>query len=179
MALHKICFISLLLPIVILGSQGSSHRQRPTLGFIREKGASLVTDSDAEALEQNLSQKPSPDDIVRNSREVHDAALFADFLDSLKHLKDCSGIKVSVKPNSLPPDFLVLLSVSGLESHPDNQSWFWIVSHPGVKLREGMPSIGLGGMGSATNAKLTAGDVCRTIWEDLDPNRMKKPAKAP
>jgi hypothetical protein len=174
MALRKLYLISLLLPFVILRGQESSRLQRPTLGFAREKGVSPVSDSDAEAQEQNHKQDGAPDESARNSRKVHEAALFAEFLDGLRLVRDCSGIRVTVEPRNVPTDFLVLVRVWGHDSHPDNQSWSWIVSRPGVQLREGIPSVGLGGMGSAANANLAARDVCRTIWEDLDPNRLHR-----
>ena len=33
----------------------------------------------------------------------------------------------------------------------------------------------LSGLGIQSSAKLTARDVCMTIWENLDPNHFKKP----
>jgi hypothetical protein len=33
----------------------------------------------------------------------------------------------------------------------------------------------MGGMGNQTSAKLTAKDICLTIWDDIDPNHFKKP----
>ena len=36
-------------------------------------------------------------------------------------------------------------------------------------------SHGVGGMGIQSNAKLTARDVCMTVWDDVDPNHFKKP----
>ena len=47
------------------------------------------------------------------------------------------------------------------------QEWIWMLLDTKKK--------GFGGMGNQSSAKLTAKDVCMTVWEDVDPNHYKKP----
>ncbi len=55
------------------------------------------------------------------------------------------------------------------------QSWTWILSYLTDPSPADKASHGMGGMGIQSNAKLTARDVCMTVWDDIDPNHFKKP----
>jgi hypothetical protein len=51
----------------------------------------------------------------------------------------------------------------------------WILSYLADPSPAESKSHGVGGMGIQSDAKLTARDVCLTVWDDVDPNHFKKP----
>jgi hypothetical protein len=55
------------------------------------------------------------------------------------------------------------------------QSWTWILNYPGDPGPADSRAHGIGGIGSQSTSKLTARDVCVTVWDDVDPNHFKKP----
>jgi len=74
------------------------------------------------------------------------------------------------------PDFTVQIMVSGHDDKKTSeQSWTWILSYLTDPSPADKASHGMGGMGIQSNAKLTARDVCMTVWDDIDPNHFKKP----
>jgi hypothetical protein len=66
-----------------------------------------------------------------------------------------------------------------LSGHDDpkasEQSWTWILHYLSDPSPADKSGHGMGGMGIQSNAKLTARDVCMTVWDDIDPNHFKKP----
>lgn len=97
-----------------------------------------------------------------------------DFLEGFKDSKECNGITFNMKEGKHPA-FTVQIGVSGHDDHPDDQTWAWILAWPGDPSPVDAKSHGVGGMGSQSSAKLTARDVCLTVWDDVDPNHFKKP----
>jgi hypothetical protein len=55
------------------------------------------------------------------------------------------------------------------------QSWTWMLGYLTDPSPADSKSHGMGGMGIQSTAKLTARDVCMTVWDDVDPNHFKKP----
>lgn len=89
-----------------------------------------------------------------------------DFMEGFKDSKECQGITFYLKTEKVP-DFTVQISVNNHDTPGVDQEWIWILSE--TKKKE------LGGLGSQSTAKLTARDVCLTVWEDVDQNHFKKP----
>ena len=98
-----------------------------------------------------------------------------EFMEGFKNSKECNGITFYLKTDT-KPDFAVHIMVSG---HDDKkageQSWTWILGYLNDPSPADKPGHGMGGMGSQSTAKLTARDVCMTVWDDVDPNHFKKP----
>ena len=90
-----------------------------------------------------------------------------DFLEGFKDSKECSGITFYLSEKMTPPDFAVQITVNFHDKPDTEQEWIWFLADRKTKR--------LGGMGKQSNAKLTARDVCMTVWEDVDPNHYKKP----
>jgi hypothetical protein len=91
------------------------------------------------------------------------------------NVENIHGITFYLKTDK-KPDFTVQIAVM---FHDDRtvaeQSWTWILGYPGDPSPAGKPGHGMGGMGNQSTAKLTARDVCLTVWDDVDPNHFKKP----
>ncbi len=98
-----------------------------------------------------------------------------EFMEGFKNSKECSGITFYLKSDK-KPDFTVQITVMG---HDDpkltGQTWTWILGYPRDPGPADKSGHGMGGMGIQSNAKLTARDVCMTVWDDVDPNHFKKP----
>lgn len=146
----------------------------PTLGFNLIKDVSPILDMDALGDEHEMEKKLPGNAFVKDKRALHEASLINDFLEAFQDLKECNGITFTTKEGS-KPDFTVQIGVSGHDKHPDDETWTWILAWPGDPSPSNKQSHGMGGLGSQSSAKLTARDVCLTIWDDMDPNHFKKP----
>lgn len=155
--------------------QQTAKKDPPTLGFNHIKGASPILDMDALTEEQRLEKELPGNQFVHVKRAMHETFLLNEFIEGFKNSKECNGITLYLKTDKMP-DFTVQIGVSG---HDDprlsQQSWTWILAYPGDSSPVDSKSHGMGGMGSQSTAKLTARDVCMTIWDDVDLNHFKKP----
>ena len=97
-----------------------------------------------------------------------------EFLEGFQNAEECHGITFQMGEDKKPA-FTVQIGVKGHDDHPDDQSWTWILSWPGDPSPKEQENHGAGGMGIQSSASLTAIDVCKTIWDDVDPNHFKKP----
>jgi hypothetical protein len=89
--------------------------------------------------------------------------------------KECNGITFYLKTDK-KPDFTVQIMVSGHDDpKASEQSRTWILHYLSDPSPADKSGHGMGGMGIQSNAKLTARDVCMTVWDDIDPNHFKKP----
>jgi len=146
----------------------------PTVGFNHIKDVSPIIDSDAFSEEKALEKKLPGNEFVHDKRAMHEMTLMNEFVEGFKDSKECNGITLYLKSDK-KPDFTVQINVTGHDVTPKDQSWTWILGWPGDPSPANKPSHGMGGMGIQSNAKLTAKDVCLTIWDDVDPNHFKKP----
>ncbi len=147
----------------------------PTLGFNRLNHVPPIIDSDAMLEGQRLEKELPGNQFVHDKEAMHETILMNEFMEGFKDSKECNGITFYLKSDK-KPDFTIQISVTG---HDDpkfsEQTWTWILGYPGDPGPADSKSHGIGGMGSQSNAKLTARDVCLTVWDDLDPNHFKKP----
>ena len=164
--------------LLIAGVGCTTHTPKkapPTLGFNRIKDVSPVMDSDALHEEWKLEKQLPGNQFVHDKRAMHEAALMNEFMEGFKDSKECNGITFYLKSDK-KPDFTVQISVMG---HDDTsvgeQTWTWILGYPGDPSPANNNAHGIGGMGNQSTAKLTAKDVCLTIWDDVDPNHVEKP----
>lgn len=88
------------------------------------------------------------------------------FVEGFRASKECNGITLYLK-ESKPPQFTVQMTVNNHDRPGREQGWIWMLFEAGKKE--------LGGLGNQSSAKLTARDVCMTVWEDVDPNHYKAP----
>ncbi len=155
--------------------QQTAKKDPPTLGFNHIKDVPPIIDSDAMTEGQTLEKKLPNNEFVHTKEALHETALMNDFIEGFKNSKECNGITFYLKTEK-KPEFTVQITVFG---HDDpnfgGQSWGWILDYPGDPGPADAKSHGIGGMGTQSNAKLTAKDVCLTIWDDVDPNHFKKP----
>ena len=152
----------------------AEQMKSPTLGFNKTKDVRPVLDQDAFAEETEIKKRLPDNQFVYDKRAMHEAALLREFVDGFQDSKECAGITLYLKSDK-KPEFTLILAVNGHDTNPDDQSWTWILGWPGDPSPENKPSHGMGGMGSQSDAKLAARDVCLTIWDDVDPNHFKKP----
>ena len=157
-----------------LGQVSAEQMKSPTLGFNKTKDVRPVIDQDAFAEETEIKKRLPDNQFVYDKRAMHEAALLREFVDGFQDSKECAGITLYLKSDK-KPEFTLILAVNGHDTNPDDQSWTWILGWPGDPSPENKPSHGMGGMGSQSDAKLAARDVCLTIWDDVDPNHFKKP----
>ena len=157
------------------GQKQSAQKDPPTLGFNRVKDVSPIIDSDALVEEGRLEKELPGNQFVHDRRAMHEATLMNEFMEGFKNSKECNGITFYLKTDK-KPDFTVQISVMG---HDDTklggQSWTWILGYPADPSPADKSGHGMGGMGSQSTARLTARDVCMTVWDDVDPNHFKKP----
>jgi hypothetical protein len=155
--------------------QEAAKKAPPTLSFNRIKDVSPIIDEDAMLDEHRLEKELPGDQFVHDKRAMHETILMNEFMEGFKNSKECNGITFYLKSDK-KPDFTVQISVMG---HDDTklseQSWTWILAWPGDPSPADKTSHGMGGMGIQSTAKLTARDVCMTVWDDMDPNHFKKP----
>jgi hypothetical protein len=146
-------------------SNAKSSTPAPSLGFNKLKDVPPIVDSDALTEENELKKKLPDNQFVGDARALHEASLMHDFLDGFREMKECEGITFYLKKNTVP-DYAVHITVNFHDKPGAEQGWIWLLSD--TKKKE------LGGMGTQSSAKLTARDVCMTVWENVDPNHYKK-----
>jgi hypothetical protein len=155
--------------------QESAKKDPPTLGFNRIKDVSPVTDEDAFMDESRMKKELPNNPLIYDKRVMHEAGLMNEFMEGFKNSKECNGITFYLKTEK-KPDFTVQIMVSGHDDKKTGeQTWTWILGYPADPSPADKASHGMGGMGSQSTAKLTARDVCMTVWDDVDPNHFKKP----
>jgi hypothetical protein len=155
--------------------QQAAKKNPPTLGFARSKDVSPIMDEDAYLEELKMEKQLPNNEFVHDKRAMHEAALMDDFMEGFKDSKECNGITFYLKSDK-KPDFAVRIMVSGHDDPKgDEQSWTWLLGYLTDPSPADTKSHGAGGMGSQSTAKLTARDVCMTVWDDVDPNHFKKP----
>jgi hypothetical protein len=175
--------LALWLGSVHAGQRTSTNRNgSPTLGFTRIKGASSVLDMDAYGEELDLEKKLPGNEQVHDRRAVHEASLEGEFLEGFRDSKVCHDITFYMKGDKAP-DFQLNISVLGHDIHPNHEKWTWMLFHRGpsnsgdVRAQGSVSNLSdaLAGMGNQSSGKLTARDVCQTVWDDVYPNHFKKP----
>lgn len=155
-------------------------QKAPTLGFNTLKfkdGSHLdpVMDFDAWTEEQELKKQLPGNQFLGDKLGFHDMALMNEFLDAFKAVKECNGITLFIDETRHPdPDFTVRMQISGHDDHPKDQTWTWMLAYPHDPSPKNTKDHGVGGLGVQSTAKLTARDVCLTVWDDVDPNHFKK-----
>ncbi len=162
-------------PTPIAAKQQAARKNPPTLGFNHIKDVPPILDSDALAEEQRLEKELPGNQFVHDKRAMHEAVLMNEFVEGFKNSKECNGITLYLKTDK-KPDFTVQI---GVMFHDDRtvgeQTWTWILGWPADPSPADKSAHGMGGMGNQSTAKLTARDVCMTIWDNVDPNHFKKP----
>jgi len=157
------------------GQKQSVQKDPPTLGFNHIKDVSPIIDEDAMLEEHRLEKELPGNQFVHDKRAMHETVLMNEFMEGFKNSKECNGITFYLKTDKRPA-FTVQISVMG---HDDpklsEQTWTWILGWPGDPGSADGKAHGMGGMGNQSTAKLTARDVCMTVWDDVDPNHFKKP----
>lgn len=155
--------------------QETAKKDPPTLGFNHLKDVPPIIDSDAMSEGQKLEKELPKNEFVHTKEALHETVLMNEFMEGFKNSKECNGITFYLKTDK-KSDFTVQISVMG---HDDpkvsEQTWTWVLGWPGDPGTTDSKSHGFGGMGTQTTAKLTARDVCMTVWDDVDPNHFKKP----
>lgn|GEM_PF-2455768 len=142
------------------------NKLAPTLGFNHAKDTPPMIDTDALSEENDLKKRLPGNEFVNDKRAMHEASLMHEFVEGFKDSKECAGIKFFMRPER-KPDFAVQITVDGHDRPSAEQTWTWILVD--------MKNKGIGGLGNQSSGKLTARDVCLTVWEDVDPNHFKKP----
>jgi len=162
-------------PIAPSTKEQALKTDQPTLGFNHIKDVSPITDDDAIHEEWRLQKELPGNKLVHDKTALHETILMNEFIEGFKNSKECNGITFYLKTDK-KPDFTVQINVMGHDDRTvGEETWTWILGWPGDPSPEGKSSHGMGGMGNQSNAKLTARDVCLTVWDDVDPNHFKKP----
>jgi len=139
----------------------------PSLGFNHAKGVSGILDEDAYQEELAMAKRFPGNEFVYTGRAMREADLLRRFVEGFQDSKECSSISLYLKTDR-KPEFILMIVVSGRDKTPIDQTWTWAFSE----------ARGMGGFGMQSTAKLTARDVCLTIWDNVDPNHFKKPGES-
>jgi hypothetical protein len=144
-------------------NQQNSSQQNPSIGFAHIESVSPVLDVDAFAEENALQKNVPTDSSIPGRRAVHETLLMNEFLRAFKDSKECGGIAFYGKPDQMPA-FTIQIGVRGHDHPARKPSWTWILAYPGDRSASNSEGHGMGGMGSQPNARLTASDICVTVW---------------
>ena len=142
----------------------STTPTKTSLGFNQGKGVSGILDEDAYQEELEMAKRSPGNESVYAGRAMREADLLRQFVEGFHDSKECSDISLYLKTDR-KPEFTLTIVVSGRDKTPIDQAWTWAFSE----------AHGMGGFGMQSTAKLTARDICLTIWDNLDPNHFKKP----
>jgi hypothetical protein len=146
----------------------------PTLKFNIVKDVPGLIDEDALQQEEQMKKRLPGNEFVGTQRMMHEATLGTEFIDAFKDAKECNGITFFERNAEAKTDFTLQVGVSGHDKHSENQDWTWMLFYPSDPSPKDSMGHGMGGMGSQSNAQLTARDVCLTIWDDIAPNHFKR-----
>jgi len=150
-----------------------SVKEYPTLGFARIRDVSPIIDSDALAEEHEAEKKLPGNPFVKDRLAMHEASMMQEFVEGFQNSKECNAITLQMGGGK-KSQFIVQISVTGHDSNPDDQTWTWMLFWPSDPSPAESKSHGMGGLGAQASAKLTARDVCMTLWDDVDPNHFKR-----
>jgi len=169
----------------------TSQKPIPTLGFNHIKDVTPLMDLDAMAEEHRLEKELQklPGDQSVQALQQQQQYLMDKFRQQQQHLMDkfiagfensqeCLGITSYLKTDE-KPEFTVKITV-GHDVFTGADLWTWILNRPADASYK---AYGTGWRRVAdtkmllpvSNAKLTAMDVCMTIWDNVDPYHFKKP----
>jgi len=147
-----------------------SGKETPTLAFNNTKDVPPIIDSDALHEEYRLKEELPGNAFVEDKRALHEGFLQEEFPDGFKDSKECNGITFYRDPAKANTTVQITVNFHDTPGH--EQEWIWMLF--GGPQQAGKEKT-LSGLGIQSSAKLTARDVCMTIWENLDPNHFKKP----
>jgi hypothetical protein len=174
MLLLVLCLPSLGFAQQAPGKDAQNKNQVPTLGFANIKDVSPIQDNDAVMQEAKLKKELPGNQMVESIRLMHEAALLHEFVEGFKDSKECNGITLymKAKPDKVA-EFTLQATVDNYGKPGVEQTWTWMIFD--MQTKDGKTERGLAGLGNQSTGKLTARDVCMTVWEDVDPNHYKKP----
>ena len=88
-------------------------------------------------------------------------------VDALQGAIECDGIRLFLVQNKKSvADFTLTVNVNMKPS----ENWTWLLGHRAAGKEDQ-----LGGMGTNDTVQKTSADICKTIWDDIDPNHFKRP----
>ena len=161
-----------LLATLVTGGQQEktipSVKEYPTLGFAHMKDVPPIIDADALAEEHEMEEKLPGNPFVKDRRALHEASMMQEFVEGFQNSKECNSITLQMG-ESKKSQFIVQITVTGHDNNADDQTWTWMLFWPSDPSPAGSKSHGMGGLGAQASAKLTARDVCMTLWFDVDP----------
>jgi hypothetical protein len=169
--------VFLLATLVTGGQQGKTiptAKEFPTLGFAYIKDVPPIIDADALEEEHELGKKLPGNAFVKDRRTMHEASMMHEFVEGFQNSKECTAITLQMG-ESKKSQFIVQISVNGHDNKPNDQTWTWMLFWPSDPSPADSKSHGMAGLGAQASAKLTARDVCLTLWDDVEPNHFKKP----
>jgi hypothetical protein len=148
-----------------------NRKETPTLAFNNAKDIPSILDGDAFSEESRLKEKLPGNEFIGEKRALHEGVLEQQFLDGFRDSKECNGI--TFYRDTSKANTTVQITVN---FHDDpaghEQEWIWMLA--GGPQQAGKEKT-LSGLGIQSTAKLTARDVCITMWENLEPNHFPKP----
>ena len=154
-------------------NQQHSSPQNPSVGFAHVESVSPVLDVDAFAEENALQKNIQQNSFIPGRRAVHETLLMNEFLAAFKESKECDGIAFYGKADQMPA-FTIQIGVRGHDQTARKASWTWILAYPGDRSPSNSEGHGMGGMGSQPSARLTASDICVTVWGVTGLNHPKR-----
>jgi hypothetical protein len=137
----------------------------PRIGFADTKDATAIVDTDLFDEQKYVEEAGGDSTAVKAKRAAHEAALMREFMNGFSAVKECDRI-VIMGAGDQKPDFSLRLMVDSHDLQDQKPVWVWM-------LRE-VRTDKLFHAANEDSGKQAAADVCRAVWNVVDPEQLKK-----
>lgn len=137
----------------------------PRLAFVQTKGTPALVDTDLYDEQQYVEQTGADSASIKSKRAEHETALMREFMDGFNQAKECDGI-VMMGAGDQKPGFELHIMVDSHDLHDQKPVWVSV-------LRESRTGKLLP-IGNDESGKQAAAGICRSVWNVVDPDRVKK-----
>jgi hypothetical protein len=138
----------------------------PRLAFLQTKDNPPLVDTDLYDEQKYIETVGSDASSVKSKRAEHETALMREFINGFNQAKECDGI-IMMSPGDQKPDFGLNIMVDSHDLHGQKPVWVWVLhdTHADKILSDSS---------NEKSGKDAAANVCRAVWNIVDPDHLKK-----
>jgi hypothetical protein len=144
--------------------QQQAKKGAPRLAFLQTKDNPPLVDTDLYDEQKYIETVGTDASSVKSKRAAHESALMHEFMEGFNQSKDCDGI-VMMGQGDQKPDFGLQIMVDSHDLQGQKPVWVWVLRE--VREDKIMP------VGNDDSGKQAASDVCRAVWNVVDPEHLK------